>query len=316
MKKYIPLAFTIMATVVFILGSGTAKAQEKKEVRKTIIINDRDTIINGKKLSEASPAERKALLKELKDKDKSLKDRKIMRKEKDGKEETEIIIRQGDKEPRVLRWRSEDDKDGHTRVFKLNSDSLLVAFDGDSLGKNFRFNFDMDGLDSNMHNRIITINPRVRGLQGMVDGSHPRILFDEDRLFDRVGERRKNSQTFNYVSTDKDGVSSRMSIRISEASEETLKKLKLTEDEASLEVSDLTLSPNFSNGKLNLTFNLSEKGSAEVKIMDSNMKELFADRTASVNGTYFKQISLPKNGVYYIQISQGGKTFVRKMVKE
>lgn len=316
MKRYIQYAFSLMATVVIIMGAGSAKAQEKKEVRKTIIINDRDTIINGKKLSEATPAERKALLKELKDKDKSLKERKIMRKKKDGKEETEIIIRQGDKEPRVLRWRSEDDDNGHTRVFKLDSDSLLVAFDGDSLMKRFRFDLNMDGLDSNMRRRVMAINPRLRGLPGMMDGSHPRVFFDEDRMFHRVGPTEENSQTFNYVSTDEDGVSSRLSIRIAEANEEILKKLNVTKDKATLEVNDLTLSPNFSTGKLNLTFNLSGKGSAEVKILDSNLRELFNDKPASVNGTYFKQITLPKNGVYYIHISQGGKTFVRKMVKE
>jgi len=314
MKRLILRAIALATTVVFILNSGPAKSQDKKEIRRTIVINDGDTIINGKKLSEANPAERKALRKELKESEKIRKDIKVIRNRKGGKEEKEIIIHNGDKEPRVLRWRSDDDGEGHARVFKFEGDSLMVAFDGDSLMKGFRFN--MDGLDSNMRNRVMGMNRSLRSLPRMMERSHPRLFMDDNEMFDRIPSRRENSQAFNYVSTDKDGISNRMSIRISEANEETLKKLNSGNEKSSLTVNDLTISPNFSSGKLNITFSLSDKGSAEVKILDSGMKEVFTDKPAAVNGTYFKQLSLPKNGVYYIRISQGGKTFVRKVVKE
>ena len=318
MKRVILRAIAVATTVVFILNSGQAKAQDKKEIHRTIVINDGDTIINGKKLSEASPAERKALRKELKESEKNRKDMKVIRKRKGGKEEKEIIIHHGDKEPRVLRWRSEDNNgEGHARVFKFDDDSLVLSFDHDSLMNGFRFH--MDGPDSNMRNRVMGMNRSLRSFPRMMEGAHPRLFMDGmdgNEMFDRIPSRRGNSQMFNYVNTDKDGISSRMSIRISEANEETLKKLNAGNEKVALTVNDLTISPNFSNGKLNLTFNLSEKGSAEVIILDSSLKEVFTDKPASVNGIYFKQVSLPKNGVYYIRISQGGKTFVRKMVKE
>jgi hypothetical protein len=314
MKRIILYAFSVAFTVVSILSSGEARSQDKKEVRRTIIINDGDTIINGKKLSDANPSERKVLLKELNDNKKKVSEKKVIRKRKDGKEEKETIIRKGDKEPRVLRWRSENDGEGHAGVFKFDNDSLLLSFGDDSLRHAFRFQ--MDGLDSNVRNRVMSLNRSMRSVPRKMEGTHPRLFMDENEMFDRTPLRRENSQAFNYVSTDKDGISSRMSIQLSKPSGEILKKINAGSDKAMLNVNDLTISPNFSNGKLNLTFSTTDKGPAEVNIFDSSLKQIFSDKTANVNGTYFKQISLPMNGVYYIRIAQGGKTFVRKMIKE
>lgn len=323
MKRSILYAFTIIATVVYIAGPGQAKSQDKKEIRKTIIINDGDTIINGKKLRDATPGERKALLKELDQTEKNSKDIKIIRKKKDGKQEKEIIIRRGDTEPKVLRRRSENDreemkfefKNGDAHVFKFDSDSMLMAFGNDSLMKEFRFK--IDGLDSNFRKGVITMNRNFNHIPRRVEGTRPELFMDGLGIFEQGALRRENSQVFIYENTDKDGITSRMSIRISEANDETLKKMNAAgNDKPALDVSDLTLSPNFSSGNLNLSFSLIEKGSLEVKILDSNLKELFTDKTTINSGTYFKQISLPKNGVYYIRIIQGNKTFVRKMVKE
>jgi hypothetical protein len=311
MKRVVLFAFTLASTVVFILGAGPAKSQDKKEVRRTIIINNSDTIINGKKLSKATPAERKALLKELKDSEKNIKARKAPGKRSD---DQEIIIRQGDKGSRVFRWRSDDEGKRHAGVFNFDGDSLMMSFGDDSLMKEFRL--EIDGLDSNLRKGVITMNRSFRRSPELPRRPEGPVFMGEPGLFNRIPSRRENSQTFNYVNTDKDGISSRMSIRISEASEEIRKKIQSGSDKSTLTVNDLTLAPNFSNGKLNLIFSLSEKGAAEIKILDTNLKEVFSDRPASVNGTYFKQINLPKNGIYYIRISQGNKTFLRQMVKE
>lgn len=323
MKKSIHFIFALAATVVIISSSGHARAQEKKEIRRTIIINNSDTIINGKKLRDASPAERKALLKELNESEKNRKERKVIRHKKGDREEKEIIIRDGGKEQKVLRWRSDDDDkgvtlrfdDGPAGMFRFDTDSMVMAFGNDSLMKQFRFK--IDGLDSNLRKGVITLNRNFRTLPGVREGSHPRLFMDETEVSDRVAGRRANTQHFNYLSTDKDGIISRMSIRVSEANEETLKKLNVAgKDKSSPGVHDLNFSPNFSSGKLNLSFSLAEKGSVTIKIVDSNFKEIFSDKPSSIPGTYFKQINLPGNGVYYILISQGGRTFVRKIVKE
>lgn len=322
MKPTLLLALTMLAVTGL---TEEAKSQERKEIKRTIVITDGDTIINGIKLRDASPAERKSLLKELDETDTRIKERKIIRKGKNGKPEKEgkeIIIRRGDREPRVLRWRDEDGgginlefKNGDPRVLRFDSDSLVMNFGNDSLMKGFRFK--LDGLDSNLRKGVIAMNRNFNHFPKWIDGTRPELFMDEPGVFERRAFRRENSQVFNYENTDKDGITSRMSIRISVANEETLKKMNVdAKTKAPLEVSDLNLSPNFSSGKLNLSFSLPDKGAMEVKILDSSLKELFTDKPAINSGMYFKQVTLPKNGVYYIRINQGTKVFVRKMVKE
>ena len=319
MKRTIQYALSAAATVVFILGAGHVKAQERKEVKRTIVISNGDTVINGKKLSEARGSDRKALLKEL---DEAKANRKSIQKKKGVREKKQVYIERNEREPRVLRWRSDDEgegmnfrfKDDGTHVFKFDGDSLIMAFGNDSLMK--RFHFKLDDLDSNMRKRVFSFDENMRGLPRMLERSHPRMFMDGTEALGRPAIRRENSQTFNYVNTDKDGISSRMSIRITEANDDVLKKINAGTNKTELTVNDLTLSPNFSNGKLNFSFSLPEKGSAVIRILDSSMKEVFSDKPAAINNIYFKQISLPQNGVYYISISQGNKAFVRKMVKQ
>jgi hypothetical protein len=321
MKRSLLLTFAIAAAVVMIFGSKPAQSQEKKEIKRTIIINDRDTIINGKKLSEASPTERKALLKELSETNINIK--RMPRVRQGGKEEKEIVIKRRSRDPKDLKRQSDDsrefnfrfeDGDKNTRVFRLRPDSLLMAFGDDSLMN--EININIDGLDSNLRKGMITMNRSFRRAPGMPDRPQARVFMGEPGMFENeFSGRRNNSQTFNYTSTDKDGISSRMSIRISEAGKDVLKKLKGNET-TELPVNDLTLSPNFSSGKLNLSFSLGEKGQLEVVLLDNNLKEIFKDKQTLTNQTYFKQVNLQKNGVYYIRISQGSKTYLRKVIKE
>ena len=321
MKRSLLLALSISATVVMIFGSKPAQSQEKKEIRRTIIINDRDTIINGKKLSEASPAERKALLKELAETKKNIKEPGRLRE--GGKEEKEIVIKRRSKEPKDLKRRLEDsrefnfrfeDGDKNARIFRLNPDSLMMAFGDDSLMNEIKIN--IDGLDSNLRKGMITMNRSFRRAPGIPDRPQARVYMGEPGMFENeFGGRRNNSQNFNYVSTDKDGISSRMSIRVSEAGSDVMKKLN-GNNNTELDVNDLTLSPNFSSGKISLTFSINEKGPVEVTLLDNNLKELFKDKQPLTNQTYFKQLSLQKNGLYYIRISQGSKTYIRKVIKE
>lgn len=319
MKRSLLLAFPIAATVVMICSSKPAQAQEKKEIRKTIIINDQDTIINGKKLSEASPAARKELLKELAE----TKKRKEPVRLRENNEDKEIVIKRRTKDPKGLKRRLDDsrefnfrfeDGEKNARVFRLNPDSLLMAFGDDSLMNEFKIK--IDGLDSNIRKGMITMNRSFKRAPGMPDRPQARMFMGEPGMFGNdLSRRRTNSQTFSYLSTDKDGISSRMTILVSEADKETLKKLNVNDKDV-LEVNDLTLSPNFSTGKLNLTFSANEKGPVEVMLLDNNLKEIFKDKQTLTNQTYYKQLSLQRNGLYYIRIGQGSKTYIRKLIKE
>ncbi len=337
MKKYSPInpAFTLSLVVLLLLSlKPSIQAQERKE--QTIIINNGDTIINGKKLNEVSKAEHKRLLEEFKEMENNMqnsgvmfnkdKNENIVIKRKKGKN-ADITISQKGKEPKILYWKdldddkmmefnSDDKNPGKMHAFKFNGDSTL-AFDLDTLMNGFSFK--MTGPDSNMHKRMMSMNKNFRFEmpEGMKGRQHPHLFVDGSEFPGFGEEERNNSQSFNYMNTDKDGITSRMNIRISEANDEMLNKITGNEKHTtSLEVADLTLFPNFSNGKITLSFNLDEHGTTDIKILDSDLKPVFTDKQINLGSNYTKQILLPKNGVYYITVSQNGNWFIRRLIKE
>ncbi|MFM6975988.1 MAG: T9SS type A sorting domain-containing protein, partial [Sphingobacteriaceae bacterium] len=191
----------------------------------------------------------------------------------------------------------------------------------DSILKTVRMH--MDGLDSNMRQgfRVMKrgdddfeffVNPpngamAPRAGMGAPDGSVFRMGRPEG----------KNSQAFSYANTDKEGISNRLNIRLSETGKETLKKITGSETpKVDLNVQDLNIFPSFSAGKLNVAFNLKTKGALEIKILDSDYQTILTDKHTNFNESYYKSINLPKNGVYYLVISQNGSWFVKRMVKE
>jgi len=162
-------------------------------------------------------------------------------------------------------------------------------------------------------NRITAINGETLRKQYCLDGKPADFLMAPNDVEFR--KHPENSQAFRYNTTDKDGISTRVSFRIHEAEKPQFAKItgngiaKLMDD-----IKDLTFFPNFSSGKTTLSFLLPAKGTAEVKILDNNLKVIFADK---VSGESFnKQLTLPKNGIYYLSIYQNKNWFVRQIVKQ
>lgn len=305
MKKYLPNPHLLLIGffVLIILGSGsTVRAQNEKRIVKSIIITKGDTIINGQKLSEAKAEDRIRLRKELKD----------MNQEMDGTSENNIIIKKkNNKEPLVLNWNDDDEneielKNGDVKVFRFDEnnidiDSLLNGFD-----------FKLDGLDSNLRKKIITMHRNIRPGQ-----PRSEFRFNPDLRVPMPSiEGRKNSSSFNYNYIDQEGIPSRMNIRISESEKEYQEKITGSKDaNTDLKIEDLTLFPNFSTGKIGISFNTISNSPLKLKILNSEFKQVFGDELNSINGNYNKQISLPKNGIYYIAIKQNNSWFLRKVIK-
>ena len=349
MNKKLLKCFVCLFAIAAVAPDYAAYSQGKKGLTRSVIINNGDTTVNGKKFSELNKEERAKLREEFKEMEKNFKgittvrsreNEVIIRKEDKGNKET-IITRDG-KEPNVLFWNDDigaelrsyhfkNKRPGDIRVFRRGGDSTFLdkniqvfSFGGDS---SLRFKFDKDslmkrfesyGLDSNIRKRVITMHREMMpgGPGAMVfRGDGPGLGFDK-RLVPTLRERN-NSSSFNYNYTDKDGISSRMNIQLSDASKEQLKKITGSESiTKSLDVSDLTLFPNFSSGKMTLSFNLASKGDARVSVLDSEMKPVFTDEPSNLSGNYIKQLTLPKNGVYYISVRQNGNWFVKRIVKE
>jgi len=126
----------------------------------------------------------------------------------------------------------------------------------------------------------------------------------------------KNTQSFNYVNTDSEGISTRISYRVSEPSgavhhmdpNDEISQLEV------LELRDLILMPQFEAGKTVLSFTLPTKATAEVQFKDSQGTVLWTDKV--MNGQFTKAFSLGLNGVYYLHVKQGGKLAVKKIFKE
>lgn len=314
MKIYLSVALISL----FILAVQSSEAQDTKSNARSIIINNGDTLVNGKKFRELDRDEQARLKKEFRELEHSFRaphrSFNRHRKSDDVTAENGILFWDDDPEEDFrFRFRNRVPDDLH--IFKFDGDtSLVYNFDPDSLIKDLDFR--ISGLDSNMRKRIITMH---RDFSERAPGISRRIEFPpaEPGIYSFPRLREKNTSSSSYSYTDKDGVSSRMNIRISDAGNEQTGKITGSENASqSLEVNDLTLFPNFSSGKISLSFNLSGKGNTKVTVLDSDLKQIFKDETAGFSGNYIKQISLPKNGVYYIAVSQNGNWFIRKLVKE
>ena len=300
MKKYIlnPHLLLMGFFVLIIISSGSSvKAQQEKRVIRSIIISNGDTIINGKKLSEVDKQERIRLRKEFSEMESTTKGF-------EGNSESRVIIRKRtSNEAPILNW-----KDGNPKEIELRVEKNMP-------GDVHIFEFEGDGLDSNLRKRVITMNRNFNLNEPGIGGRNTPPMVFEQRMMPGA-EERTNSSSFNYNQIDKDGISSRMNLRISDADKDQLKKITGSESMTStLNVEDLTLFPNFSTGKLGLSFNMESRGPVKVKVLDSQLNKVYADEAANFSGNYMKQISLPKNGIYYISIQQNAGWFVKKLIK-
>ncbi len=311
-------------TLIVVSSSSAARAQADKKASQSIIIKNGDTTINGKKLSEADQKERIRLRQVFRD---------IEDKIKGKGENTEIIIgRKGDT-PHILHWEDDEMKEldfdldrkmpRRLHFFKFDGDSSRsFDFNTDTILKEFRFQ--IDGLDSNLRKRIITMHrdivpvaPNMPRMPRAPMNPAPPMAFEFDRSEFLGMRNHNNSSSFNFNSTDKNGISSRMNIRLSDAEKSKLKTITGIENTGNLlDVKDLTLFPNFSSGKLGISFNLESKGTINVKILNTDLKPLFTDEVSNFNGSYMKQISLVENGVYYVTVEQNKVWFIKQLIKE
>jgi hypothetical protein len=198
-------------------------------------------------------------------------------------------------------------------VFKrrfFNHDDLTEnhRFFNDSTKHTFKFKMRrLDGGDS-----TFTFNYKMNGDPGEFFNEPMREFHFRMR---EPGENfyHRNVQRFDYTNTGNDGISTHTSFRVSDASPEKTKNITGSE-KAELELRDLNLVPEFSSGKILLLFNLSAKTLAEVKLTDSEGKLLWSEK--AINGSFSKSFPLGLNGVYFLQVKQGSKVALKRVVKE
>jgi hypothetical protein len=128
-----------------------------------------------------------------------------------------------------------------------------------------------------------------------------------------MGFARRNTQNFNYVNTDNNGIATRISFHISDVTNDDLKRMPHIEGPR-LEITDLNVVPEFSTGKTLLIFSLPTKAAAEVKLVDGEGKTLWTEK--SMGSSFTKSFVLGLNGIYYLQVKQGNSVAVKRILKE
>lgn len=264
-------------------------AQGNKNMDITII--NGDTTINGKNIKELSAEDRAQALKDIDN---------LSGPEMNGRQRI------------VIRKRSLTDtgtKDRFLRQRFFNHDDLTEnhRFFNDSVKHVFKFRLKRpDGGDS-----TFTFNYKM--------DSNPDEFFNDRmnnfnfRMHERENFRHRNVQRFDYSNTGNDGISTRISFRINDASPEKVKNVTGAEN-AELELRDLNLVAEFSSGKTLVMFNLASKMTAEVKFTDSEGKLIWSAKMA--NGEFSRSFPLGLNGVYFLEVKQGNKVALKRVVKE
>jgi hypothetical protein len=278
----------ILGLPPFVLGQNIKSIEIK--------INNGDTTFNGKDIKKLSGQERKEALAEianlpqppLYNNHSIITNRRIV----------------------IERDVTGNGKDNHVTIENNvdNNSAVIAGLEGrDSTNKDVRIRLKrLKGADS------------VQAFTYHFDNDLPPIAlkkfnFDTPVHGRRLTSNSRNSQVFSYANTDADGISTNISFTVTDPSKENLKRIAGI-DKTNLTINDLNLSPEFSTGKTILSFTLPSKAPADVKFTDTEGKVLWADKATA--GNFSKKISLPVNGVYYLQIKQGAGIALKRIVKE
>lgn len=274
LKPGFELIFSISLIAILALPP-VLMAQNQKDLE--IKIENGDTTVNGKNIKKLSAKERQEAL-------------------------TDIRHLNGET-GRVFLFQRRDSVNGPGRIeFKrrgnrfplITGDMITRDSAGNRENRNFTFRYRMNN-DNPGRMELLGDN-----IEGPLRGSGMRF-------------ERRNSQNFNYVSTNNDGISTRVSFHVSDASNDDLKRIPHVEG-TKFEIENLNLVPEFSSGKTLLMFNLPAKTPTEVKLFDSEGHILWTEK--SNGGSFSKKFSLGLNGIYFLHVKQGKNVVVKRILKE
>ena len=147
----------------------------------------------------------------------------------------------------------------------------------------------------------------------------PNMSEEELEIF--ILEQDMRLEEFKSLLAQK-GTSIEVTIEIDSITEEEATKVNENAEPALRVQNDLAMDnfsfyPNPSAGQFNLKFDLAEKGNLEVYIYDQMGSVVYSERMSGFSGKYNKIIDLEmfSDGLYFMQIMQGDKSFSKKLIK-
>jgi len=173
----------------------------------------------------------------------------------------------------------DDDMDmGHNKVFRYKFDNNNDIIQSDIQGPMF-----MGDMHDNSDSTIVIVKTYKDG--------------------------KEISDTKRVIRTDKK--EKRVMIKVLDAEKADLGILKLKENYKKLEVKDFNIMVN--DNKIKIDFELSAKDNIGIKMIDKTGKVIFTEDLKQFQGKYSKEIEAIK-GEIFIQINQGSKYFVQKVI--
>jgi len=191
-----------------------------------------------------------------------------------------------------------DEKDGKTeKVVIVNSET------GSGEGENVKIihKGDSKEMDAEIEKAL-----KEAGVDPNTKGAHKMVIIDEDTAPNKDGKSEKRTTKIVMLKMD-----------LTDASTEDIKRLKnqLGNVDNKVEMDNMKLYPNPSDGKFNLNFNLKNIGDAEVTVYDMQGKQVYNEKLPNFSGEYNKPIDISSNakGIYFVKIEQGKHTQVKKI---
>lgn len=306
--------FIFSLSILAVLGLPPLVSAQAQTKDLQININNGDTTINGKNINKLSAKARKEALKDINqitginDHDDARNIVIVTRKHKGDKAANEVTIEQS------------GTGNAMTTEADVQAGPQIVIADGGMPGTQKLSRIRIAGTRGNDSTvTFSTANAQPATFSYRMPSARPIEMhaYTMTRNDDRpMSFGWRNTQNFTYTNTDNDGISTHVNYRVSDHPA-TLDHDAGKADKTQLDmlnITDLSLVPEFSAGKTVLMFGLPSKAAADVEFKDSKGNLLWSEK--ALNGSFNKSFALGLNGLYYLQVKHGNKVVVKEIMKD
>jgi hypothetical protein len=214
----------------------------------------------------------------------------------------------------------------------VQDESIVIDEDAENGIKTISINSDKGANGNPEMHKIVFKDPNGQGERTIIMNTGKKMSEEDQKAFNENakadGQLLTDIMIINQNEVDeakKDGkkivsIIKIKAIKVTELTPEDaviLNKISAMGDQK-LKAEEMKFYPNPSNGKFNLAFNLTTKGDTEINIMNIEGKNVYSEKLPGFSGRYDKEIDISQNpkGTYFVKITQGDHTQVKKVVLE